>query len=366
MRKTYLDNIRWVTVILVLVFHVLYMYNAEGIPGTLGKITDMEIQYYDVFQYIVYPWFMMLLFIVSGICSRISLERKTAKRFAADRTVRLLVPSTVGLFAFQFTQGWINTSFSAAGSEIMRFPGIIKYLICVLSGCGVLWYMQLLWLFSMLLILVRRFEKDRLWRLCEKCGIVWLIIMTAVIWLSAQILNTPVVTVYRFGYYGAAFFLGYFVFSHDWVIELLKKWFYPLLAAAVILGAVFCCSSFGLNYAAEPLNRTPLYAAYAWFTSLTMLGGFAKYFNFDTGFTRWMSDHSFGLYVFHYLGISSAALLIAKPGLLPPWACYVVSLAAGFAAGYGLYAIISRIPYYRWAVLGIREKPCNAQYHETA
>ena len=29
MRKAYLDNIRWVTVVLVVIYHVIYMYNAE-------------------------------------------------------------------------------------------------------------------------------------------------------------------------------------------------------------------------------------------------------------------------------------------------------------------------------------------------
>ena len=64
MRKYYLDNIRWMTVMLVVIYHVIYMYNAEGIPGVVGPITDQRIQYQDIFQYAVYPWFMPLLFIV--------------------------------------------------------------------------------------------------------------------------------------------------------------------------------------------------------------------------------------------------------------------------------------------------------------
>ena len=67
MRKSYIDNLRWVTVVLVVLYHVFYMYNGQGIMGTLGKITDLEVQYYDLYQYIVYPWFMALLFIVSGV-----------------------------------------------------------------------------------------------------------------------------------------------------------------------------------------------------------------------------------------------------------------------------------------------------------
>ena len=50
------------------------------------------------------------------------------------------------------------------------------------------------------------------------------------------------------------------------------------------------------------------------------------------------------------------ALLIAKPGLLPAPVCYLLSLAAGFVFSFGLYEIISRIPFFRWAVLGIKKE----------
>ena len=56
MRKYYLDNVRWVTVVIVVIYHVLYMYNAEGVLGGLGKITDQSVQYYDIFQYFVSPF----------------------------------------------------------------------------------------------------------------------------------------------------------------------------------------------------------------------------------------------------------------------------------------------------------------------
>jgi hypothetical protein len=111
----------------------------------------------------------------------------------------------------------------------------------------------------------------------------------------------------------------------------------------------------GMNYADVPANRSALYAADAYFGALAMLVGMARFGDFRTAFTSWMSSRSFGLYMFHDLGISSAALLIARQGILPAPAVYIVSLAAGFIFGYGLYAVISRIPFYRWAVLGIKE-----------
>ena len=139
MRKYYLDNIRWITVVIVVLYHVIYMYNAEGIPGVCGKITDLEVQYFDVFQYIVYPWFMMLLFMVSGISSWLYLDNHSHREFISSRTTKLLVPSTIGLFAFQFLQGYVNVSL---GDAVLKDPGIpliAKVLICIVSGVGVLW-----------------------------------------------------------------------------------------------------------------------------------------------------------------------------------------------------------------------------------
>ncbi len=65
MRKHYLYNVRWITVIIVVSYHVFYMYNAEGVPGGFGRITDLPVQYYDAFQYLVYPWFMPVLLIIN-------------------------------------------------------------------------------------------------------------------------------------------------------------------------------------------------------------------------------------------------------------------------------------------------------------
>ena len=62
MRKTYIDNIRWMTVVLVVIYHVFYMFNGEVTSGVIGPFTS--VQYQDAVQYVVYPWFMLLLFVV--------------------------------------------------------------------------------------------------------------------------------------------------------------------------------------------------------------------------------------------------------------------------------------------------------------
>ena len=353
MRKHYLDNIRWITVIIVVLYHVIYMYNTEGIAGVVGRITNLDVQYYDAFQYMVYPWFMFLLFAVSGVSSRLYLDNHTEKEFRKSRTAKCLVPSTIGLFTFQFIQGYVNASISGAvyGEGT---PFFVKYLIVTASGIGVLWYIQLLWLFSILLIPIRRIEKDKLWNVCKKVKLPVLIALVVPAFLCAQVLNTPLICVYRFGYYFFAFLLGYFVLSHDEVINVLKKWFYLFLPVAIALGIAFTIKYFGQVYADKPINRTVLFVTFGYFTSMAIFGGFARFFDFSTKFTSWMAKRSFGLYVFHYLGISAVALYIAKPGLLPAPLCYLLSAVAGFLLAYLLNFVISHIPVYRWTVLGIK------------
>ena len=88
---------------------------------------------------------------------------------------------------------------------------------------------------------------------------------------------------------------------------------------------------------------------------MAILGGMAKYGDFENAFTKFMSKKSFGLYVFHYLGISMVAILLVKPGYISAVPAYILSTAAAFALAYILYEIISRIPVYRWMVLGIKK-----------
>ena len=81
MRRHYLDNIRWITVGLVVLYHVIFMYNSVVTAGVIGPF--WEVQYQDAVQYLLYPWFMVLLFLVSGMCARYYLEGHTDREFLA-------------------------------------------------------------------------------------------------------------------------------------------------------------------------------------------------------------------------------------------------------------------------------------------
>ena len=237
MRKVYIDNIRWITVALVVIYHVIYMFNGIETFGVIGPFSG--VQYQDTYQYLVYPWFMLLLFVVSVMSARYALERQTHGAFLKSRTRKLLVPSTLGLLAFWWILGYYNMLLSGALDSLANVPKPVLFVIMAASGIGPLWYIQMLWVFSVILVWVRKIEKDKLWALGGKATVPFVILLALVVWGAAQILNTPMIVVYRFGIYGLGFFLGYFIFSHDEMMERLEKCWLLLLVYALVLAIAF-------------------------------------------------------------------------------------------------------------------------------
>lgn len=360
MRRKYLDNIRWVTILIVIIYHVIYMFNGVTTYGVLGPFSEDQPQ--DIFLYIVYPWFMFLLFVVSGMAARFELDHKGESGFIRNRTRKYLVPSTIGLFVFWWILGYYNMLIGGAFESMGTVPKPVLYLIMCISGIGPLWYIQMLWLFSLVLIWIRKIEKDRVYNLAAKTNVFIIVLLGIAVYGAAQVLNTPIVVVYRFGIYGLGFLLGYFIFSHEEVMEKLEKYWmlFGLLALAFCI--LFLVFNLGKPYPEHEVLDTFLCNMYAWFGTLGLLAFMKKWGDFHNGFSDWMCRKSWGLYVFHYLGIAISSWYI-KMYLpqMPVFFVYLLVLVSGIAGALLLYEIISRIPVLRWCVLGIKQNKSRGE-----
>ena len=360
MRRKYLDNIRWVTILIVIIYHVIYMFNGVTTYGVIGPFSEDQPQ--DIFLYIVYPWFMFLLFVVSGMAARFELDHKGESGFIRNRTRKYLVPSTIGLFVFWWILGYYNMLIGGAFESMGTVPKPVLYLIMCISGIGPLWYIQMLWLFSLVLIWIRKIEKDRVYNLAAKTNVFIIVLLGIAVYGAAQVLNTPIVVVYRFGIYGLGFLLGYFIFSHEEVMEKLEKYWmlFGLLALAFCI--LFLVFNLGKPYPEHEVLDTFLCNMYAWFGTLGLLAFMKKWGDFHNGFSDWMCRKSWGLYVFHYLGIAISSWYI-KMYLpqIPVFFVYLLVLVSGIAGALLLYEIISRIPVLRWCVLGIKQNKSRGE-----
>ena len=352
MRRHYLDNIRWMTVLLVLVYHVFYLFNGVGVLGGVGSFSKVQVQ--DAVLYFIYPWFMVLLFLVAGISSRYALERRSSGQFIKDRTVKLLVPSTLGLFVFQWMVGYFNLKINGV---LNATPVFLRYPIMVLTGTGPLWFIQMLWLFSLVLVLIRRLDSgDRFYTFCGKCSLLVILLLFLPIWGASQILNMPVITTYRFGIYFTAFLLGYFVFSHDQVQEEVRKIHWPMLVLAAAMGIAYSIYYFGRNYADAACLQSFFTNLYLWAAVLAVLGCGKAWLDKTSKFAAYMTKSSFGIYIVHYLVVLSACYSLKVYTSLPVFAVYLIAIFSVLVLSPALYELLKRIPVLRYLILGIKSR----------
>ena len=376
-RKHFLDNIRWVTVLLVLFYHVIYFYNNKGVFGGIGGFVDDPMkQPQDIVMYILYPWFMMLLFLVAGISSRYALDKQSGKQFIKSRTLKLLVPATIGLFIFQWMTGYFNTQVAAfaQGTDLFAdipdevpngIKNIIKYFAYSLSGIGPLWFIQDLWVFSLLIVLIKKLDKnDRFWRWCGKANIPVIILLGVLVWLASQALimnprdDSPdgLYNLYKPLTYFVPFLMGYFVFSHDEVQNRVEKMHLPMLICAAIACVALCWTGWGKNNTDSQFLSGWLNCLYAWLMILAMLGCFKAWFDKTNRFADYMTKSSFGIYVVHYLVIASLGYMMKMYISLAPWMMYVILFLAVMLLSPAIYELLRRIPFVRWCVLGIKKR----------
>ena len=363
MRKHWMDNLRWVTVLLVLFYHVIYFYNNKGVFGGIGGFGPYpeHPQYQDVVMYILYPWFMPLLFLLAGISARYALQKYDAKAWFKARTRKLLVPGTIGLLVFQWTTGYFNTAVAARMGMLDGVPGVAKWLILSISGCGPLWFVQDLWLFSLLLLLVRKLDaKNRFYDACGRMGLITIILLGILFCLGEYTLvRTPrpdsadgLYNLYKPLFYFIPFLMGYFVFANDAVQEKLKQAWIPLLGCAAVTGVALVVTTFGQDNTTPQYLASPLNCLYGWVMCLAMMGWFQAKFDRTGQFAGYMTRSSFGLYIVHYLVIASLGYMMKMYTQLPPVAMYVILTVAVFTLSPALYELLRRIPFVRWAVLG--------------
>jgi len=365
MRKHWLDNLRWVTVVLVLIYHVFYFFNNKGVFGGIGGfVEDPMKQPQDVILYILYPWFMMLLFLVAGISARYSLVSHTGREFIKSRTTKLLVPSTIGILVFQWIVGYFNTVIPRSQGAFDAVPAVVMPFIYGFSGIGPLWFIQDLWLFSLLLMLIKKLDRnDRFWNICGKASTPVVIALGLLVWAGSQaVIMNPrlesldgLVNLYKPLTYFIPFLMGYFVFSHDEVQDKVEKMHLPMLGCAVAAGIALVWTGWGQN------NTDPKYLAgwlnclYAWLMILALLGCFKTWFNRTGRFSGYMTRSSYGLYILHYAVMASLGYMMKTYTTLAPAAIYIILLAAVLLLTPALYELLRRIPFLRWAILGIKK-----------
>lgn len=376
-RKLWLDNIRWSVVILVMIFHVFFYFNNIGtaaiFSGAPAYSAGSAMRPEGIYQYAVYPWFMTLLFIVSGAASRYSIATRGIKEFKKSRIDKLLVPSTLAVLLFGWFPGYLVSSASGTFS-FSYIPLPIKFIICLLSGTGALWFLQVLFIDSILLVILKKIfakikhsdknskiSKEDISTVSEsldklssfKCCLL-IVLVFPIQWFSSKLLNTPLIESYRFGIYITAFFIGYYIFSQDAIIRIIRKIRFASVAAAIVSGIIFIRNAYGTYYGHSLLLSSFQANLFTYFMILAIFGMYAEYFDHSNKFTSFCSKNSFFVYILH-IPVMLVVLTLMSPTTIPYYGKCAILTACTFIITPLLGQILSKIPVLRYLLFGIRK-----------
>jgi glucans biosynthesis protein C len=244
-RKYFIDNIRSITVLIVIVYNITYLFNSAGVVSNIGKT---GIPAFDTLCYFVYPWLMTIMFLVAGISARYALQKRSVKQFLKERTQKLLKPFIRGIFLLGWITGWVTNQYNDIfmGNYV---PVFLKYFIFCFIGMGTLWFnLELLIVSIILSIFYKIYKNDRLSSLAGKANIILLLALFLPFWGSSFLLNIPLITVFRNGIYLFVFLSRYYFFSQERIIVVLAKYRIQLLIAGIIFGIIEVYCFYGKNF----------------------------------------------------------------------------------------------------------------------
>lgn len=357
MRKHYLDNLRSFCVLLLFPYHTCMVYNAvESFFVHYGPLRP-----FSDFIIFCYPWFMALMFVLAGISSRLSLERRTPKAYVKERFLKLCIPFLFGIailvppqtyFAERYHNGYTAGYFSQYKLYFQNFTELTGYAGGFTPAH--LWFILYLFLFSLLTLpfFLRSLKK---WKDAPETGfarfgMLGLVGVGVIPILSAFIFNISGKSI---GEYLALFILGFYLFSQDGVIDLCKKYRWPLTGVSLALLALadylFQQKSVGLNVFAFLGLKTIM-----WVSVLAALGLGAKYLNFSNRATRYFAKSSFPVYILHQPILLCVAFYVLET-ISSPYLQALVIAPVSFVLTFLAYELVRRIPPLRFC-LGIKKE----------
>ena len=228
-RVHYIDNLRWITISLLVLYHVCMAYNTWG---EKNYIFFKAVKPLALIVVLISPWFMPLMFLLAGISASYSLSKRGYASFIGERFKRLGIPLLIGLI--------INTPVLSYIADIThnRYEGnfIQHYVIFFsrftdLSGydggfaLGHLWFLLVLILISLIgCLVIKLLPQNKSAMLVS--GIVIALIGAAT--FDVKLLGKPLIT------YLCAFLLGYYFFSKKEFVKKLTEFKWELVAVFII------------------------------------------------------------------------------------------------------------------------------------
>ena len=296
-RVNYIDNLRTVTVSLLIIYHLAIAYNSWG---EANYIFFERVNYIASIVVFMSPWFMPLMFLLAGVSASFSLKKRGYSSFIKERFKRLGIPLIFGVtiinpilsfIADKSHNGYDGSYFEHYSVYFTKFTDLTGY-----DGgftLGHFWFIAVLIIIScigcgVIRILDSTIKNNRNAMLIINC----ILIILAIVLFDITFLGKKIPT------YLCVYLLGYYLFSKQDFIEKLVslKW---LFIVGFVLSSAMNVILFVYIEDYELLNNICNYISFA--TGIPALICFGKtYLDYTNTISRYCSKLSYVFYIVHF------------------------------------------------------------------
>lgn len=364
-RLLFVDNIRTMLTIQVLLFHLMIIYAGTGSwiyqEGGEDFITGMIGAYFVV---VSQAYFMGLFLLISAYFVPGAYDRKGSKKFLKDRLVRLGIP--LAFYSWIISPLLVYLDLRVTEGVTLPwwdyFPGL-KHEAFI--GSGPLWFVETLLIFTLLYALRRRLARPVQGITAPASsfpsnGSIFLFALLLAVasflvrqwrpifWNFAPLnLQFPF-----FAQYIAMFIVGLIAYRRNWLLSLPDSQGRLWLGVGVLMILLFLPMIMAGGMEIEPFLggwhwQALVYAVWESFVCLGISIGliylFRRYADRQGRLARALSRNAYGAYVIHGLVITVIALAVRDISLYPLLKWALVSLVA-IPLCFGLSSLLIKLP----------------------
>jgi glucan biosynthesis protein C len=372
-RLYYLDWLRVLAILGVFVYHTSRLFNVED----WSVKNPIWYPWVEVWNGFAMTWMLPLIFVVSGASLFYAVGKgqggiRGAGKFIKDKALRLLVPVVVCALTHASLQAYLGrlTHGEFSGSYFQYLP---SYFRNDLDWEGAhLWYLWLLFLFSVLLYPLMRWLRGRgrgvlskLGDLLARPGAVYALALPSL--LLATLLdyeNTPRNAGWAFPVYLWLTLVGFLIASDDRLQASSQRLRWLSLPLGLGLTALFLAL---LQILVVGRGMVPAYGSWlyilgwgtralgSWGCVLAILGFGRKHLNFSTPFLRYANEAVLPFYILHQTVIMGVGYLVVRRAI-PDLLKWLIVVPVSFVLIMVLYEFLVRRPNVLRILFGMKPK----------
>ena len=303
MRKYYVDNIRWIIILLLVPYHAAMAWNVWGEPNYIYFESNKIISNIVVF---FSPYFMPLMFLIAGISTRFALQKRTIGQYVLERTKRLLMPFIFGTMLIMPLMTYIADKFNYDyQGNLFQHYAVFFMRFTDLTGAdggfsvGQFWFILYLFLISLIAVGIILLQRKIMYSKDIDIPLVLIFLWGLPLPLLSELLSIGGKSLAEYSY---VFLVGYYIFSNDGGINEVEKWKWIFFCVG-ITATVFNVYMFIWSDTQHTLlNMIAKYVS-EWFMINSFLGIGKRYLDFNGKISNYMSKNSYTFYIFHFIWV---------------------------------------------------------------